>query len=252
MFQSEAKLPHLLAPACYCSESALAAEQCRVFQEGWHIVGDISELAQDGSFLTFEVAGKPVHVRNFSGTIRALSNVCAHRHALITSEAKGNSMSMRCQYHGWEYQADGTTGKIPRPKNFVPFDRECLRLPVYHVELLGQLVFVSVSQSPRPLREYLGEKFACLLEDRFSDRWQLGFRWRPHIAVNWKVPVENSLESYHVPAVHANTFRCDPGNERTEHVLADRYTNMSTGLPFSPHTRSTGCFSRWSHDLYGC
>ena len=37
--------------------------------------------------------------------------------------------------------------------------------------------------------------------------------------MNWKVPIENTLEAYHVPLVHPNTFRENPGSERATHVL---------------------------------
>jgi phenylpropionate dioxygenase-like ring-hydroxylating dioxygenase large terminal subunit len=242
VFHSATRLPHLLSPEQYCSRQYFEVEQQCVFQQGWHLVGAASELAENGSFLTCTLVGKPIQIRNFSGQLSALSNVCAHRHALISSAKSGRSDRMRCQYHAWEYHADGTTGKIPQPKNFVPACRDEWRIPAYQVETLGQLVFVSLASNPIPLRDFLGHQVASMIGKRFGAGWKLGLRWRPGYAVNWKIPVENSLESYHVPAVHSATFRVDPGASRTEHELTGNHTSMSTDLPFAPHSRIDSLF----------
>jgi len=244
VFLSATRLPHLLAPHSYCSQDAFQLELQRVLQPSWHVVGTTAELQRPGDFLTRMVAGANVHVRNFGGRYSALSNVCAHRHAEICSVPHGNSPTMRCQYHGWEYQADGRTGKIPEPKNFVPVDREACRLPQYAVETVGQLVLVNVSPQPVPLIEFLGDEFHAFLGSRFSEEWGLALRWDPTYAANWKVPIENSLEAYHVPSVHPHTFKEDPGAQRSRHELRERRTWFETKLPFSPHSRLDSTFQR--------
>ncbi len=243
-FQSETRLPHLLAPICYHGEAEYQQEWQSALRESWHIVGTTAELSRDGDFLTCTLADTPVQIRNFGGQIRAISNVCAHRHALICSSPCGNSPSMKCQYHGWEYRADGSTGKIPQPKNFVPIDRDQLQLPTFQLSTVGQLVFVNLAPNPIPIRQFLGESVTQLLESRFGNDWCLSLRWQPEYPANWKIPIENSLESYHVPAVHADTFREDPGAARTEHFLETSHTWMATQLPFSPHSRLDAVFQR--------
>ena len=151
---------------------------------------------------------------------------------------------MQCQYHGWEYQSDGTTGKIPQPKNFLPFDREALRLERYSIALVGQLIFVNLSQTPESIESFLGLEMHQRIQDRFSDDWILSLKWQPSYPANWKVPVENSLEAYHVPSVHPGTFREDPGAARCAHQLGDRRTSMTTQLPFSPHSKLDSVFQR--------
>ncbi len=151
---------------------------------------------------------------------------------------------MRCEYHGWEYQADGSTGRIPAPKNFVPFCRETLRLDTYQVATAGQLVFLCPSQSGTSLEDFLGAEFYERLCNRFGNAWLPSLSWDATFSANWKVPVENSLEAYHVPSVHTSTFRDDPGPERTEHGLESNHTWLKTRLPFSPHSRLDLAFQR--------
>lgn len=248
MYVSQAKLPHLLQPEDYTSESAHQRDLA-LLRRSWHLVGTTAELGRDGDFLTVQIAGIPIQIRNFRGQLRALSNVCAHRHALICSKPCGRTATMQCQYHGWEYQEDGRTGKIPEPKNFVPIDRDSFRLPAYRLESVGQLVFVNPDSKAQPLREFLGVEFYEQLSQRFSENWALGLRFQADYPANWKVPVENSLESYHVPNVHPSTFREDPGSGRSEHGLFENRTWFRTTLPFCPHSWLDNLFQRMEGGL---
>jgi choline monooxygenase len=243
VFLHETRLPHVLTPSCYHSAEFYAREVELVLHSAWHVIGSRSDLSRNGDFLTLDLFGTPVQVRNFDGELRAMSNVCAHRHCLLTHAACGRSPRMVCQYHGWEYDFDGRTGKIPAPKNFVPYNREQDRLPIYRVESCGQLVFVSLATTGPSLREHLGDMYERVAE-RFGGQWRENLRWQPKYAANWKVPVEITLEAYHVPNVHPHTFREDPGSERSTHVLNDRHTWFGTNLPFSPHSSLDAWFQR--------
>jgi phenylpropionate dioxygenase-like ring-hydroxylating dioxygenase large terminal subunit len=121
MFVSQSRLPHLLPPSSYWCDTSHEVERDLVLRKSWHVVSTKAELSKAGDFITRNILGTPIQIRNFEGEIRALSNVCAHRHAVICSDRVGNSATMKCQYHGWEYKQDGSTGRIPQPKNFVPF-----------------------------------------------------------------------------------------------------------------------------------
>jgi choline monooxygenase len=150
---------------------------------------------------------------------------------------------MRCQYHGWEFQQDGRTGKIPEPKNFVPFDvHPCLDR--YQVESVGQLLFVNLDRTAPSLRAYFGDDYYAMLDERFGHEWQVRLDWELEYAANWKIPIENSLEAYHVPAVHPKTFQVDPGDARSQHELLDNRTSFSTTLPFAPHSRIQATLQR--------
>lgn len=240
MYVATSSLPHLLSPQSYSALPVYEREMSQVLRPSWHLVTTTSSLSQTGDFVTAEILGEPVHLRNFDGKLTALSNVCVHRHCLLTSQPNGNSPTMRCQYHGWEFAEDGRTRRIPAPKNFVPFDRDEHRLENFRVDQCGQLVFVSLASSGPSLREYMGD-FFDLCATRFSDNWQEFLHWEPEIEANWKIPIENSLEAYHVPCIHSETFREDPGPERSAHRLLPHRTSLETSLPFSAHSQ----LDRW-------
>ncbi len=243
MFLHSTRLPHLLSPDCYREEAWYAREVEQVLKPAWHMVATRDDLARPGDFITCELFGTPLQIRNFEGELKALSNVCAHRHCLISDLAQGHSPRMTCQYHGWEYGADGLTRKIPEPKNFAPFEREIDCLPRYRLATCGQLVFVSLASSGPTLQEQLGDFFPRLAI-AFGDDWKPFLQWNPDFPANWKVPLENTLEAYHVPFVHPNTFREDPRSERSTHVLEAHHTWFGTNLPFSPHSRLDRAFQR--------
>jgi phenylpropionate dioxygenase-like ring-hydroxylating dioxygenase large terminal subunit len=243
MFVHSTRLPHILPPAAYCAPQHFVDERERVLLPAWHLVGTTTDLPRDGDFLTLDLLGRPVQVRNFGGELVALSNVCAHRHCLLSSAKQGHSDRMRCQYHGWEYGADGRTRRIPEARNFAPWDRELAKLPRYRLATCGQLVFVSLAADGPSLADQLGPLDA-LCRQRFGDGWRPFLSWQPDYGANWKVPIENSIEAYHVPCVHPETFREDPGEQRSQHVLAAGHTSLGTQLPFSAHSRLDASFQR--------
>jgi phenylpropionate dioxygenase-like ring-hydroxylating dioxygenase large terminal subunit len=241
-YRSEAAAPHLLPPNAYHS-----AEQHRIeldlLRRSWHLVCARSELTKPGQFVTLELCGVAIQVRNFNNELVALSNVCAHRHCLLSDRAQGQSASMRCPYHGWEYGADGRTRKIPSPENFIGMERDTARLPRYRLATLGRLVFVCLSDDAPSLEEQFGDRFEAFA-NRFGDDRALALSWNHREKVNWKVPIENSLESYHIPAVHPRTFGEDPGKTKSHHRLDSTGTSFST-----PHFLSVSRRDQLLHSI---
>ena len=237
MYISAGRLPHLLAPRSYHAPDAADLELESVFARAWRLVGTVDELSEPGRFLTRTLSGKPIIVRNFDGKIRALSNVCAHRHCLITGRASGSAPALRCQYHGWEYGADGVLTHAPDAGQFAPFDDDRPALTAYPTALCGKLIFVALEPPACSLEDFLGPLYAECAE-RFGADWRPSLRRDDGAGANWKVAIENALESYHVPQVHAGTFGDDPGEARSEHLLLSNRTEFLTDLPFAAKSRS--------------
>ncbi|MBS2040536.1 Rieske 2Fe-2S domain-containing protein [bacterium] len=241
MYQSQGPSPHALTPEAYWRPEA-HQKDCQILERAWHLVGSTHDLARPGDFLTCNLLGHPLMVRNFRGQLRALSNVCAHRHCLISSRSRGHSPTMRCQYHGWEYSSQGRPCKIPAPQNFVPFPDPPPQLPGYRLETVGQLVFVCLDREAPGLEQHLGPYYE-ICQQAFGPDWNLYLSWNPDYQANWKVPVENSLESYHVPCVHPHSFGEDPGSQRSQHQFFANGSSFSTRLPFA-HSRLDLAFQR--------
>ncbi|MCS7023594.1 MAG: Rieske 2Fe-2S domain-containing protein [Bryobacteraceae bacterium] len=192
----------------YCDPTLLELEQEKVFAATWQAVGHTADVAQPGDYFSCECAGEPLIVaRGLDGKLRAFSNVCRHRAALL-AEGKGHATVLRCPYHGWTYQLDGSLHSAPEFEGVLDWRREEVLLPQAQVETWGPFVFVRLSPTGPSLLEYLGDipqrirEFGCQLESlRFHARKDY------FLDCNWKVYVDNYLEGYHVPAAHPGLFR---------------------------------------------
>lgn len=229
MFRNDTCLRHLLQPNHYTDPHQYRVEMEQLFLPSWQFACTRSEVSDDGDFVTFNLCGTPVIVRNFNGEIRAFKNICPHRHAMLRSEPSGNSPTLRCQYHGWEYGVEGRTGRIPEAKAFRPWDRENSCLTKLRLESCGDLLFITFAKPERlgSLADWMNP-FYDELADAFSlPMWRMGEVWEFQCDCNWKIPTENTLESYHVAEVHPQWLGGKlPDELSTHHRLDSRYTTL--------------------------
>lgn len=245
MFIHQSHLQHLLRPDQYFSPEQHEAELRHVFGPAWHPVTTTNQIRRPGDFVTFDLLGQSILLRNMDGELCAFLNVCPHRHSRLTEKPCGNSEKLKCQYHGWEFNSDGHTGKIPDARAFRPWDRENSCLRKFRVETCGEIVFVCLSDSAPSLREFIGPLW---------DRWEWSFGgggdfrfasvWEQDFDCNWKVILENSLESYHIPQVHPKTFKIMPEEPRIDHELEPRYTIFRVPTPTDFVDRATAWLVR--------
>ncbi|NDC40886.1 MAG: aromatic ring-hydroxylating dioxygenase subunit alpha [Chitinophagia bacterium] len=219
-----------IAAKYYFDESVFEAEKEAIFQQCWHFVGLRSQLANNNDFITRNVGGVPVVVQNLKGEVKAFLNVCSHRFSIIQTEPRGNR-PMMCPYHGWTYDKDGIPTGIPKKPLFKDFthDELCeLKLREFALEACGDMVFVCVTPPAQTLREYLGDFYADmeLMSQGIGAERDVNSMT---IGANWKIIVENTLESYHVNLVHMNTFR-PLGASGLEFHFSNVHSNWVAGL----------------------
>lgn len=217
---------YLLEPHHYSAPEHYQSEIDRVFLPGWHFLGTTRDLPMPGDYMTLELFGRPLLVRNMDGEICAFENICCHRHCEIASEAKGHSAVLKCQYHGWEFQKDGRTGRIPHAKYFRPWDRESSRLRTFRTATCGELVFVSLTSEGPTLAEHLGDYYQVLSES-FSPPWFVPvWQWEIDIHADWKIPIENTLEGYHIECLHKKSLKAMTPEEYNFHSFGDGWSTQ--------------------------
>ncbi|MEE3237008.1 MAG: Rieske (2Fe-2S) protein, partial [Pseudomonadota bacterium] len=105
--------PMPLPPSAYTEDSVAELEKRRVLSNEWICVGHVSELKEPGDYLTFDLIDTPVIVtKNRANTLRAFSNVCAHRSARLL-DGSGHCSAIVCPYHSWTYNLDGELRGAP-------------------------------------------------------------------------------------------------------------------------------------------
>lgn len=233
MYLATQSTPAPLATSRYTSPAAHDDDVAALRRGAWQLVATDSMLARPGDFVRVRRLGVSCLVRNHDGELVGVSNVCAHRQCELVDRDSGHCDELKCPYHGWCYGGDGRTRKIPAANNFPHFDRQQHRLPTYPVMRVGQLVFVHLgggaATSPdanaiddwRPWRDELADRS----DER---RWRLVMRDVLEYPCDWKVPIEGSLESYHLAEVHAATFGNAPAESASKHEIIDSGTAFET------------------------
>ena len=223
MFQYHTKLDPALSPQDYSSDEFFERERLRMFPRAWHFACVSGDIARPGDYYATEAAGVPIVVRNIDGELRAFRNVCLHRHCRIVAPGSGHRETLRCGYHGWEYGGEGEIAKIPDGRSFKGLHAKDMRLGRYRVESLGDLVFVNLDDDALGLRDSVGELASEL--DHFYGNHRAVWKWVLEYPVNWKIIVENAVESYHVPVMHPSTFMDYKKEEHHDHRLEPAYTS---------------------------
>ena len=187
----------------YTSQRWYDFEQSAIFARSWQWVCHRERLATAGDYVTTTVAGQPILVvRNGAGELRAFYNVCKHRaHGIAAGE--GSAKSLRCPYHGWTYDLDGSLIAARHTKDLVDFDPAGICLDAVQTEEFGGLVFVNLDPAATPLLQQaggLGDEIAEKAPD--IAELTLARRLSYDIASNWKNVVENYLECYHCHIAH--------------------------------------------------
>lgn len=200
-----------LPRAAFADAAVFEAEVERVFKAGWVPVARESEVGAPGDYRALELFGVPVIVtRDMAGEIRLLSGVCRHRGRLV-AEGSGNARALTCPYHLWRYRLDGRLAAAPGMERSAAFDRSACALPAFAVERWGGWVFANLDGKAAPLGPQLAPLAGRLAAiDPASlvtaDVITLDSPW------NWKLMVENFLESYHHIGPHAATLQqSNPG-----------------------------------------
>jgi phenylpropionate dioxygenase-like ring-hydroxylating dioxygenase large terminal subunit len=227
MFISKTHLPQVLAPEHYTSREQFDREMSLLFLPGWHCIGALDDIPNDGDYFTFNLLGHPLIVWRMNGDVHTFLNVCAHRFSTLRDTPCGHMDTLHCQYHGWEYDETGNTRKIPDSKSFKPMTQGMLGLRKYRTELLGQAIYVNLSDEAPSLAEAIGPGYE-IGQKLFSLDRRLFMSLNYEVEANWKVKVENTLESYHVELIHAKTFGRTPDEEICHHELEPGWTTFTT------------------------
>ncbi|HVV35132.1 MAG TPA: aromatic ring-hydroxylating dioxygenase subunit alpha [Acidimicrobiales bacterium] len=194
--------------ARYCDADFARLEHDTVFSHSWLMVAHLDELANPGDYRRVDQLPEPiVLVRGTGDEVRAFYNTCQHRGAELVTEASGNAgRRLTCPYHSWVYDLDGALVGLPETHNFPEGDRECLALRSVRCETWGPLVFVNLDNAAPPLAEYLDPVNRDLSElGALADRLHLVSHPAIDVDVNWKLPVDANIETYHVNTVHRDS-----------------------------------------------
>jgi phenylpropionate dioxygenase-like ring-hydroxylating dioxygenase large terminal subunit len=193
-------------PARRYADPAFAnLEREAVFGRSWLMVAHVDEVPSPGDYRVVEQLPQPiVLVRGHDDVVRAFYNTCKHRGAELVSCTAGNTgRRLTCPYHSWVYDLEGALVGYPDPSSFPDLDRDTLGLTPIRCATWGPLVFINLDANAEPLDDYLRPVSDDLSElGDLAGRLHLVNHASLAVDVNWKIPVDANIETYHVNTVH--------------------------------------------------
>ena len=194
-----------LPAACYSDPEFFEIEKKEIFHKVWNFIGHDDQVKAPGDYIAIDLAGVPVIVaRGRDGKVRAFANTCRHRGCRVVS-GSGNSRAFKCGYHGWVYGLDGKLQGAPQMEHSHGFDKADYGLFPIRLEQWGRFMYVNFRADAPPLAAQLGELPGKLASYNLDDM-VLVRRREVEVGCNWKIYLENVMEPYHTPHVHATTL----------------------------------------------
>jgi choline monooxygenase len=197
-----------LAPGFYSDEAAYAATLDRAFARSWQWLGRIDDVAAKGTLaprdLLPDSLDEPLLLaRDAAGTLRCLSNVCTHRGNILL-KAPCAADQIRCGYHSRRFDLEGKMVFMPEFVGVKDFPSTRDDLPQVPFATWKGHGFAALD----PLASF--EEVFAAMNTRLSWLPIESFTHRPdrdrefEIAAHWALYVENYLEGFHIPFVHAS------------------------------------------------
>jgi phenylpropionate dioxygenase-like ring-hydroxylating dioxygenase large terminal subunit len=202
----------------YSDRELYEREQERIFRGAtWSFLCLEAELPKPNTYRTSSLGAMPVVVtRDGDGKLNAFENRCAHRGSLLCITERGEARNITCVYHNWTYDLAGNlTGVAFRRglggKGGMPADARPDAHPPrqLRVEVLGGLVFGTLSPETPPLERYLGPEIVTRIRRVMRAPLKLLGGYSQILPNNWKLYMENVKDSYHASLLHTffTTFR---------------------------------------------
>ncbi len=222
----------------YTSEQFFRLEMERLWPRVWQWACREEHIPAAGDYITYDIGSYSfLIVRTDDGGVKAYYNACLHRGTqLRESESRGWAKELKCPFHGWTWNIDGSLKTVPCAWDFPHVDGKRFQLPEVRVERWGGFVFINMDLNAPPLEDYLGT-----LPKHFRDRWDLSNRYtvlhlQKELPTNWKAATEAFLEAYHVVETHAQGLATAGDANAQYDVFDDHVTRFvhTIGYP-SPH-----------------
>lgn len=245
---TDARLPRALPAWVYNHPEMTRLEHERILMPSWQMVCHLNSIPRPGDYQIFDLGPESVVVlRDRDGSVRAFHNVCRHRGARLLDGAGNCPATITCPYHGWTYRHDGGLIGMPVRESFPGLDRAEHGLRGVRVDIAFGFVFVCLAPdspygSPPTVSETWGKLGEELTAYRCEEMVPLGPISSDVWNVDWKIAMDNYLESYHVPIGHPGLYRMFTPDYDDQLTVP----GVARGVSWLREKRS----ARWSEGLY--
>ncbi len=231
-FQGDADIP----VSRYTSREFHEVEKDKMWSRVWQMACRVDDIPNVGDTLVYDICGQSILVVRTADdehAIKAFYNACLHRGRQLRDN-DGNAAELRCPFHGFCWNLDGSLKQVPCEWDFPHIETESWGLPEVKVGTWGGFVFINMDLECDSLESFLGN-----LPSHF-EKWPLENRYKAaHVArifrANWKVLQEAFMEAFHVVATHPQLL-AGIGDANSQYDFEGNFSRAITpnGTP-SPH-----------------
>lgn len=219
----------------YTSPDFFKLENEKMWPNVWQFAAREEDFPDSGDTVVYENAGRSyLLVRQEDGSVRAFHNVCLHRGRKLRLKS-GYSPELKCPFHGFTWNNDGSLKEIPCAWDFSHLDDKDMSLPELRVDRWQGFVMVSENQDIEPFRDWVGEAVS------HYDRWELDECYTSAwigkvIPANWKATAEAFMEAWHSITTHPQILAFT-GDANTRYDIYGDHMNraITPSAVLSPH-----------------
>ena len=213
----------LIDPKNYYMKAIFCEETSKIFTNNW-VFACMQDDLDSASHFGLQVGVKDLVIQlDSNDRPKAFINSCSHRGSLLCEEGRHKG-KVRCPYHGWVYDKEGIPVGIPCKENFPEVIQNPTNFKLKEVacSAVGKFIFICLGSPTQSLAEYLGLEYT-FLENISAGMNSIYLEFKKPIKANWKVVIENSLEGYHVPVVHQETFLVADGMSKSSPDIVNHF-----------------------------
>ena len=210
----------------------------RLWKRVWQMACHEDDIPNVGDTHVYDIAGLSyIVVRQSETEVKAFPNACMHRGRSLCDDHRKGLKVLRCPFHGWSWQLDGTLKEVPCHWDFPTVTAEEYSLPQVRVGYWGGWIFINPDPDCEPLENFLGD-IDRHFQVPFSRRFKAAHLVK-RLPCNWKVAQEAFMESYHVIGTHPELLPAFSDANSKYDVWDNISRAMSLTGPPSPHTDLT-------------
>lgn len=184
----------------------------------WHPIAAAHELSDRWTKRVRLLGEDLVLFRDRQGRRGLVAEYCPHRRASLAWGIP-TADGIRCPYHGWEFNGQGTCLDQPNEPENHAF-KEKVRTTAYPVEEMGGLLFAYMGPLPAPVLPPF-DGFVALNAIRMLGRTKL--------PINWLQIMENSADPIHTEWLHGHhyEFLKQEQNENVKVAISDHHEKIA-------------------------
>ncbi len=185
----------------YYDQGYFQLEIEKLWKKTWLYAAREEDMPNVGDRVPFDVGPLSFFlVRSGPDEFKAFYNACLHRGTALCVEPE-SADTIRCPFHGWEWNNDGSLKRIPSHWDFAGLDRVSGQLREVKLGRWGGFLYINADPDSAPLTEALGVMAEHFTEFAPQNRYTAA-RFRKLVRANWKITQEAFQEAYHLSTTH--------------------------------------------------